>query len=92
MVDYDTIKGLLHFDPVSVVIVVACAAVIWTKLRTSVKWHTTWIQKHDQECDDHKKDLAKILADVQKNQGILTTLADAQSHRLERLENWRDKQ
>lgn len=78
-------ENWFHFDPIQVVLIVASAVTIWTQLRSSVKWHSEWIKKHDRECDE--------LRSSQK--GInekLTVLVDTHCDRLERLENWRDKQ
>jgi len=89
--DKETLESLLHFDPVTILIVVAGVIVIWTRLKDSVKWHSDWIRKHDTLCTEHKKDLNKVLTKVESNQTRLITLAEGHSERIDRLEIWRDK-
>lgn len=75
-----------HVDPVNLVVVVAGIIVMWTTLRNDSKWHSTWIKKHDKECDEQRKANNKILGELTVSNEHLSTLADSQSKRQDAFE------
>ena len=86
------VESLVHFDPIQIMIVAAGVIVVWTQLRGSVKWHSDWIAKHDDECHKFKTEIASTLARAVATDEKLTTMLDAHCDRIDRLETWRDKQ
>lgn len=84
-------KDLLHIDPITIVVLVIGFISTWNTLKKDSKWHTSWIKKHDEECDDFKKSQQKITLELMTSNTHLTTLAEAHGERLTRLETAADK-
>lgn len=77
----------MHFDPITLVAFGIGGVVIWTQLRSTVKWHTAWIAQHEKDA----KERDAILGAVRTTNEKLTVLTEAHDHRLERIENTIDR-
>ena len=84
-------QELLHFDPLTVAILVIGFIGTWYTLKSDSKWHTEWIKKHSAECDAREATTTKIFAELTTSNAKLTTLAETHDHRLERVEGQLDR-
>lgn len=83
-------KDLLHFDLVTVVVLLAGFVGTWYTLKSDSRWHTAWIKKHSEDCDEYRKGNAELLTAIRTTNAHLVTLTEAHDHRLERLEQQSD--
>lgn len=83
----DLLQEGIHFDPVNALVVLCFAVAIWTQLRNTVKWHTSWIHKHEE--DDKVRD--QILSKCTETNAKLTVLVDTHCDRIERIEDRIDR-
>lgn len=72
-----------HVDPVNLVVVIAGIIVMWTTLRNDSKWHSSWIKKHDKECDEQRAANNTILTKLTVTNEHLSTLSEGQTKRLD---------
>jgi hypothetical protein len=79
------LKDVLHFDPVTIAVILAGFIGTWYTLRSDSKWHSEWIKTHDKECDENKRQTAAILAE-------LTQIAKDHGGRLDRVERHLDRE
>ncbi len=81
----------LHFDPITLAVLIAGIIGGWYTMKNSTTWHTEWIKKHDAECEEHRKVYNHILTELQISSGRLTEISSHTAHRVERLEALFDK-
>jgi hypothetical protein len=81
----------LHFDPINAVIVAGAALLIYTLLNREQRWHSKWIIRHDQECDENRKTNNKLFAEMQSMNAHLATLTEGHEKRIDRLETQSDR-
>ena len=84
-------QEFLHFDLVNLVGMVVIAIAAWVSMKNTLSWHTTWIKKHDQECDEQRKINNKILTALQTTSAHLATLTEGHEKRIDRLERTEDR-
>lgn len=90
--------GALHFDPLNAVLILLAIVASYkgwistqTHLENESKWHTEWIKKHSEECDQRDRNYTAIIIELQKSNSHLTTLTEADGKRLDRIEASIDK-
>ena len=82
----------LHFDPVTLAVVILAAIGGWYKVSNSSDWHTDWIKKHERNCDDYKRAQSQILTELQVSNARLAEISLHSTQRLDRLEDRMDKE
>lgn len=75
-----------HIDPIQIGAIIGSAIVIWTRLRSTVKWHTEWINRHEQ--DDRKRD--DILSGIRETNAVLAQISKDHESRIDRIERRQD--
>lgn len=85
------LKDVFHVDPITLVVVVCGFLATWITLKNDSKWHTSWIRKHDAECDEQRIMNNKLFTELQVTSGKLTEIAQSNNHRLDRLEIQADR-
>ena len=80
-------KEFFHFDPVTIIILLAGFIATWTTLKKDSGWHTSWIKQHDAECKEQRKANAEILTALQIGNAELKGIAKSNVDRLEKIEN-----
>jgi hypothetical protein len=88
----------IHFDPFNAVLILIAIGTGYrayvstqSKLKTDTDWHTEWIKRHDEECDQRDRSYTALLGELQKSNAHLTTLTEGHTQRLGRIENTLDK-
>lgn len=77
-------KELFHFDPVNLVAILVIAIAAWVTMRNTLTWHTAWIRKHDEECDELRQKNGQILTQLLVTNEHLKVLVEANAQRLDR--------
>jgi len=80
-------EWFLDFDPMEIITLLVLGAVVWTQLRSTVKWHTEWINQHDDR--ENKQD--QTLATAIETQSMLVALTKQHEKRLDRVERFQDR-
>ena len=81
----------LHFDPIQTVLVSVAAIWAWFKIRADSEWHTEWIKRHSDECNDRDERTTKILIELQTSNAHLVTLTEGHNDRINRIEHQMDR-
>ena len=84
------IGELLHFDPITLVVLLAGIIGGWYTLKNNSAWHGKWIAEHDKECRERERNISSILSEISICNSRLTTLAEAHEVRLLRIERMQD--
>ena len=79
------LQELLHFDPLTVVILIGGFIGTWATLKKDSRWHTSWIKRHEDECKEYKIEQNKIMA-------RLVTLSESHEKRIDRIEKHEDQE
>ena len=77
---------LLHFDPITVIIVITGVIVTWANLRKDSKWHGAWIKKHSEECDRREGQVTSVLLEMRTSNVHLETLVTAHHDSIQRID------
>lgn len=80
-------KELLHFDPVTLIVLISGFIGTWATLRKDSSWHTAWIKKHSDDCDIQRKQNNDILTSLRASTAQLVTLTDGHHERMNRIDD-----
>ena len=78
---------LLHFDPITVIVVIASVIITWANLRRDSKWHSAWIKKHSEECDAREKQVTTVLLEMRTSNAHLETLVTSHHESIQRIDS-----
>ncbi len=84
-------KELFHVDPITIILLLTGFIATWTTLKKDSGWHTSWIKKHDQECDEQREANTKLFTALQTTNAHLATLTEGHEKRLDRVEKYVDQ-
>jgi hypothetical protein len=89
---------VFHFDPFNaflVLIAILASYRGWISTQASLKkdsdWHSEWIRRHSDECDERDRTYIGLLIELQKGNAHLTTLTEGQGERIARIETQMDR-
>ncbi len=82
----------LHFDPVTLLVLILGFIGTWVTLRNDSKWHGAWIKKHAKDCEDLNASYGKMFTELQVGNAKLGQLAEQSAHRIDRIENFMDRE
>lgn len=80
-------KELLHFDPITLLVLIGGFIGTWTSLRKDSSWHTQWIQKHSEQCDEQRKQNNDIITSLKASTAQLVTLTDGHHERMNKIDD-----
>lgn len=81
----------LHFDPITLLVLIVGLIGGWTTLKNNTSWHSKWIRKHDEECNEYKVRANEILTELKVSNERLAQIAVNNTQRIERIEHQMDK-
>lgn len=84
-------KELLSSNLITILLISIGFIGTWYTLKSDSRWHTTWIKKHSEDCDEYRKINAEVLTEIRTTNAHLVTLTEAHDHRLGRLEQQADR-
>jgi hypothetical protein len=83
-------ESLLHFDPITLGVLLVGIAGGWYTLKNTTKWHTSWIKDHQKECDKREETYTRMFNEIQVSNATLTAIASSTTHRVDRIEQQMD--
>lgn len=77
-------KEFLHFDPLNLAVVLFMAAGGWFYLVRDVKWHTKWIEKHQEASNKRETTIDNILVELRLSNEHLATMVKIHDDRVDK--------
>lgn len=80
----------MHFDPVNLFVVVFLAVGAWYTLVRDVRWHNSWIKKHDEVHAKRDEKIDSILSEMKVSNSHMETIIVHHEKDIERLKDKAD--